>query len=392
MTFSVENIGDNVDRIQLGEKTIYLVGTAHISQASVELAERTIREQQPDSVAIELCESRYKALQDPDRWKNMDLFAVIRQGKAYVLLAQLLLASFQKKLGEKLNIKPGAEMMRAAEVAKEMGCTIVLADRDVRTTLKRTWASLGIWEMGKVIGALLTGMFSNQSLDSAEIERMKSKDALEELMGDFTKELPGVREALIDERDRYLAAKVAAAPGKRIVAVIGAGHIPGMKKYFQENIDIAQLEEIPPPSPWSRLFGWAIPVSVLALMVYGFWVAGADKGLELIGLWFWINALLAGTGALVALAHPLTILAAGFAAPFTAINPFLASGWVAALVEASVRKPRVADLESVTEEIGSLRGIWTNRVSRIFLVIITTNLFGSIGTIIGIKEIAQHLN
>jgi pheromone shutdown-related protein TraB len=245
--------------------------------------------------------------------------------------------------------------------------------------------------MGKVLFALIGSTFSNEELNASEIERMKSSDALEELMRDFTKELPSVRESLIDERDKYLAKKIHDAPGEKVVAIVGAGHIPGIRKYLLDDIDLNALDSLPDPSPWSRLIGWTIPALVILLMLYGFYAAGADKGLELIGIWFLVNSVLAGFGALVALAHPFTILAAGLSAPFTSINPFLASGWVAGLVEASVRKPRVSDLESVTEEIGTLRGIWTNRVSRVFLVIITTNLFGSLGTILGITEIAGRL-
>jgi pheromone shutdown-related protein TraB len=381
----------NVDQISIGGKEIFLVGTAHVSKASADLAEQVIRQVKPDSVAIELCEPRYQSLKNPDRWKNMDIVSVIRQGKAYVLMAQLMLAAFQKKLGDQLKIKPGAEMVRAAEIAEATGARIILADRNVTTTLKRTWASLGFWSMGKLFFAMLGGLFSDQKIDEAEIERLKSSDALDELMREFSKALPEVRISLIDERDKYLAEKIQSAPGTRIVAIVGAGHVAGIKRYLGTKIDIQALDALPPPSPFARLLGMGIPALFVALIVGGFFYSGAETSAHMVGAWILITGGFAALGSLIALGHPLTILSAFVASPFTTIHPLLASGWVAGLVEAMIRKPRVGDLEHIAEDLSTYGGWYRNRVSRILLIMALTNLFGTIGALWGIKVVASML-
>ncbi|MCB0328129.1 MAG: TraB/GumN family protein [Bdellovibrionales bacterium] len=387
----ITQIEENVDQIRLSNKTVYLVGTAHISQKSVELAEKVIREQKPDSVAIELCESRHASLLDPERWKNTDIVSVIRSGRAYVLMAQLVLASFQKKLGDQLKIKPGSEMLRSAEVAQELGLNLVLADRDVRTTLKRSWSALGFIGTMRLIFSMIASLFSEQKIDEEEIERLKKSDALEEMMAEFSEALPEVRTALIDERDQYLASKIREAEGQTIVAIVGAGHVPGIHKWITEEIDLDTLEVIPAANPVWRIIGWLIPVLVLSLFVYGFYQSGISKAFEMAATWFWINGAFGGLGALLALGHPLTILAAFLASPFTSLNPLIAGGWVAGLVEAMIRKPRVSDLEQVADDIATFSGLWSNRVSRILLVVALTNLCGTIGTFIGIERVSSLL-
>ena len=382
---------DNVDHIPLGDRSIYLVGTAHISKKSVELAEEIIREIKPDSVAVELCHSRYESLKNPDRWKNMDIVQIIRQGKSYVLMAQLMLAGFQKKLGSQLDIKPGAEMMQAIKVADDVEAETVLADRDIRTTLKRTWSALGFWSMVKLIATMITGLFSKQSIKEEEIERLKSSDALEELMKEFSDALPGARKALIDERDQYLAAKIRSAPGTSVVAVIGAGHVPGIKEWIHKDIDLDELTIIPPPGKVGRIVAWSIPVLLLVLVGIGFFRSGATTSLHMLEAWFWINGGLAAVGAALALGHPLTVIAAFFAAPFTSVNPFISAGWVAGLVEAAVRRPTVQDFEEVADDIVTMRGFLKNRISRILLVVILTTLFSAVATFIGFSEIASQL-
>jgi pheromone shutdown-related protein TraB len=321
----------------------------------------------------------------------MDIVSVIREGKSYLLMAQLLLVGFQKKLGNQLQVKPGIEMMQALKVAEEISSQPVLADRDVKTTLKRTWASLGFFSAIKVLATMITAGLAENEITEEEIERLKSADALEEMMKDFSDALPGVRNALIDERDKYLAAKIRSAPGDSVVAVVGAGHVPGIKKWIGKSIDLDELEIIPPPSPLKRFLRWLIPGLILAMIVYGFVVSGADTSLKMFEAWFWINAVLAAIGAILALAHPLTVIAAFFASPFTSLNPLIGVGWVAGLVEALLRKPRVADFETIADDASTLKGIWSNRLSRILLVIALTNLFGMVGTFLGGVKVASLL-
>lgn len=384
-----ENIEPNVDLVRLGDRQIYLVGTAHISKASADLVEKIIRQVKPDCVAVELCESRYKSLRDPERWRNTDIISVIKEGRAYVLLAQLLLAAFQKKLGSQLDITPGAEMMRALSVAEETKCTTSLADREVKVTLKRTWASLGLWSSAKVIATALGALFGDKKIEAEEIERLKSVDALEELMREFSSKLPDVRVALIDERDQYLAHKIRNSPGDKIVAVIGAGHVPGIKNWLDKEIDIASLEVLPPRGIWGRVISWSILFLVLGMFAAGFFSEGLDKILEMFGAWFWITGFSGAVGAAISLAHPLSVITAFIVTPFTTLHPFLASGWVTGLVEAWLRKPRVSDFQSIADDILTFRGVLSNRLSRILAVMVITNISSSIGMIVATGTVAS---
>lgn len=382
-------IQDNVDLIEVNNKKIYLIGTAHISQASADLAEQFIRDIKPDSVAVELCDSRYQSLKDPDRWKNTDIVSVIRSGKSSVLMAQLMLSSFQKKLGKQLNIKPGAEMMRSINVADELNLRIVLADRDVRTTLKRVWSSLGFWGGAKFIFSMIFAAFTPMEISQEEIEKIKSEDALANLMNEFSQKMPRIRKTLIDERDQYLAAKIQDAPGDSVVAVVGAGHVAGIKSYFGQPIDTSALEVIPPKSLTSKLIAWSIPALILGFVVYGFFGSGFGKSFEMIEAWFLITGIMGAIGAALALGHPLTVLSAFLATPLATLHPLIAAGWIAGLVEAWLKKPRVADFETITDDITSLKGVWRNRVSRILLVVAFTNIFATIGMIWGTKVLAN---
>lgn len=360
---------DDVHLFEKDGRQIYVIGTAHVSAKSAELVEKMLRELKPDSVAVELCNPRYRALRHPDEWKKMDIVQVIRSGKTFFLIAQLMLASFQKKIGRKLGVKPGAEMMRAIEVADEIGAQTVLADREVAITLYRTWASLGFKGGLKLLWALLLDSFSSsEELTEDEIERLKTADALEEAMQDFAKVLPSVRESLIDERDKYLATKIAHAPGQRIVAVVGAGHVAGISRYLYEDIDLAPLEEVPPPSPWRKVLAWSIPIAIILMIAYGFWTSGATLGRSLVLDFVLITGGAGALGAILAWAHPLTILAATIAAPTKVLHPMLGSGPIAALAEASVRRPTVEDIEELQEEPLTLKLCWRNRMARVLLV------------------------
>lgn len=372
---------ENISLLEIADKQIYLVGTAHVSQSSVDLVEKAIKTLEPDTVAVELCESRHKALKDPNRWKNLDLFEIIKKKQGTMLLAQLFLTSYQKKIAKDLNIQPGAEMMKALELAKEEQASIVLADRDIKTTLKRTWSNLSFWNSLKMTGALIGGIFSNQQISEEEIEKLKTKDALEEAMKEFAEQFPDVRESLIDERDKYLAEKIRTAPGEVIVAVVGAGHVPGIKNYIQEPRNLKKLEEIPPPGKTGKMIGWGLSILFLAVVTYLFMTAGTETAVDAIYVWFIVNSLAAAIGALITLAHPITILVAAIASPFTSTNPLISVGIVAALTETYLRKPKVKDLENITEDISSYKTAVNNSALRVLMVLFITNVFGGLATL-----------
>ena len=375
----------------VGDKDITLVGTAHVSKESVNLVNAVIDVERPDTVCVELCMSRYQSIIQRDRWKDMNIIKVIKEKKAFLLLSNLMLASFQKRIADKLDVKPGEEMIKAIEAGNAAGAKIHLADRDIRVTLSRAWRAMGLWDKLKLIFQMVLSLGEVDEITAEDVEKMKQEDMLETLLSDIGKSLPKIRDILIDERDRYLAHKIRTAPGNKIVAVVGAGHVPGIKKYWDKNIDLQKLEEIPPKSKFSSFLKWVVPMAILALFVAGFFFGGAEKGTEMIAWWIIANSVLAGLGAVLAMAHPYTILSSILAAPLTSLNPMIAAGWVSGLVEAFSRKPRVKDFENLQEDIHTIRGFWRNNVTRILLVVLFTNIGSSLGTFVAIPLMLKVL-
>ena len=386
------NENNNIHHLATEGKEVILVGTAHVSNESAELVARVISDEHPDTVCVELCESRYQSMTQGNTWKDTDLIKVIKEKKAFLLLSNLLLASFQKKIGKKLGIKPGQEMLEAIKAADATGATIHLADRDVRTTLSRAWRLMGLWTKMKLLAQLVTSFGEADSITKEDIETMKQQDMLETLLKEIGDLLPELRTVLIDERDQYLTEKIRTAPGKRIVAVVGAGHVPGIKKNWDQSVDLKALETLPPKGKFLPFLKWGIPILVIGLIIAGFFMAGSDTGTELIKWWILANAVLAGIGAAAALAHPLTILSAIIASPITSLNPMIAAGWVSGLVETFLRKPRVKDFERLPEDIVSVKGFWSNKITRILLVVIFTNMGSSLGAFVALPLMARVLS
>lgn len=380
-----------IHRLEYDGKTIILVGTAHVSKESAIQVSQVIQDEQPDTVCVELCQSRYQAIRQKERWQDTDIIKVIKEKKSFLLLSNLLLASFQKRIAKKLDIKPGEEMIKAVKSAEDIGAEVHLADRDIRTTLSRTWQLMGLWSKIKLLFQMLLSMGEVEEIKEEDIEKMKQEDVLETLLAEVGKSLPILKDILIDERDQYLAEKIRTAPGQKIVAVVGAGHVKGIKKYWNETIDLQKLEQLPPKNKTAGLLKWLIPGAILAMFVAGFFYGGKEAGKDMIIWWIAANAILAGIGAIIALAHPATILSSMLAAPLTSLNPMIAAGWVSGLVEAFSRKPKVKDLENLPEDILSFRGFWKNKVTRILLVVVFTNLGSSIGTFVAFPVIVKLL-
>ena len=379
--------------LQVGDKTLHVLGTAHISARSEQEVDELIRELRPDTVCVELCQSRYDALINPAKWREMDIVQVIRQKRATMLLAHLILSAFQRKLGDRVGIKPGAEMLRAIDVAKETGAELVLADRNIQVTLMRTWRNLSWWDRLKLFGNMTLSLAMQSELDEEEIESLKRDDMLTQVMNAFAQAFPRAKATLIDERDAYLAHRIRHAPGRTVVAVVGAGHLKGLMAHLQAPAaeSVTALESIPPRGLLSRLLPWLIPLLVLGLIGYGFFSANAAVSWEMVKVWVLANGILAALGALLALAHPLTIVTAFVAAPLTSLNPMVAAGWVAGLCEALLRRPRVADFERLPADIVSVRGFWRNGITRILLVVALANVGSSIGTFVGIPLMTRLL-
>ena len=378
----------SVKHIKLENRDIYLVGTAHVSKESVEEVRKTVEEIKPDTICVELCSGRHKSMTQPDAWKNTDIFKLIKEKKSVLLLAQLIMMSFYRRLGEKLGVEPGAEMLEGVKLAEQTNAELVLADREIEITLKRVWGYLSFWHKIKMLFQLTAGLFTQEKVDEDLIEQMKEIDQLENAMETFAKALPEVKIRLVDERDIFLSQKIRKAPGKKIVAVVGAAHCGGIEKYIHEDIPLEPLCELPPKSPWPRIFKWALPILIIGLLILSFFKGSAPEAFL---VWTLVNGILSALGAAIALGHPLTIIASFLAAPITSLSPMIAAGWVAGIVQAWVKKPTVEDFQNLPQAVKTTAGFWKNNVTRILLVVCLANLGSAIGTWIAIPWIVKIL-
>jgi len=385
--------GPDVHPVQLADKHVLLIGTAHISQESVDLVQNVIAEEQPDRVCIELDHNRYQALLRKDNWQTLDLKQIIRNKQLSTLLVSLLMSSFQKKLGGQLGVRPGEELLAAANMANEYGIPISLCDRDVRITLRRAWKSTSLFRKGYLLSTLLASVFDSEELSSEKLEEMKKKDVLSGLMDEMGQSFPDLKRVLIDERDIYLAEKIKEAAGERIVAVVGAGHVEGIKKalFLDQKSRLGEITTIPPASSGWKIAGWSIPLLIIASIG----MIGMTKGAGVAGsnILFWIlaNGIPASIGALLALAHPYTTIGAFTAAPITSLTPVIGAGYVTAFIQVMTAPPVVREFESVGEDISSFTGWWKNKLLRVFLVFFFTGLGSAIGTWVGGYEILKNL-
>ncbi len=386
---TTEDTQNPVTSVDFGDGRITILGTAHVSRASVEKVESMLADGDFDAVAVELCPSRYNAMLNPDALSRMDLFKVLREGKAAMVTATLALGAYQQRLAEQFGIEPGAEMRAAVTAAREAQQEVLLIDREIGVTLKRIYRSIPWWRRFGLFAGLFASVVSHEEVSEEEIERLKEGDILETTFSEFAAEQRELYLPLIDERDRYMAARlkqeVEQAGHRHVLAVVGAGHMRGIAKYI-EDADapapadtIDALDHVPPPSRWPKYIPWAIVALILVGFTIGF-MRSPELGWRLVADWVLINGGLAAAGALIALAHPLTIFSAFFAAPLTSLNPAIGAGMVTAAVETYLRKPKVRDFGLLRSQLTKARGWWQNQVSRVLLVFLFSTLGSAVGT------------
>jgi pheromone shutdown-related protein TraB len=378
-------------RIELDGREILLVGTAHISQASVETVRTVIAAETPDHVCVELDEQRYLALKDDKRWQSLNLIEVIRKGQGPFLLASLALTSFQKRMGLQTGVKPGAELLAAAVSAEDAAIGVSLIDRPIRTTLLRAWRKTGFWKRINLLATLLAGLFETQKIDEAELEKLRQTDTLSAMLEEMGTILPSVKTILVDERDTFMADRIRNAPGQKVVAVVGAAHLPGIERQLQTAADprvIAEISSVPAESRWSKLLPWLIPGAVVALFVAGFFVGDWSKLADAAIAWVLLTGGLCALGTAIAFGHPLTIIAGFIAAPITTLHPALGAGMFTGIVQAFVAAPTVADLERVGDDVATLGGWWRNRTIRVLLVFFFSSLGASAGMLLALRWVA----
>lgn len=380
----IEKISDTYHRITFSDGSqLFLVGTAHVSSSSVDQVRAAIEEENPDTICIELDSGRLQSKQSS--WQNQDIRKVFKEKKGFLLLANTALASFQKRLGAQTGISPGDELLGAVSLAKEKGIPISLCDRDIQTTFRRAWAKSGLWNKCKLLATLISTAFSDEKISEEDLEELKKQETLENMLNEMAKELPSIKEVLIDERDIYLATKMFTAPGRKKVGVIGAGHTKGILSAL-EKLDSGEklktteeLCEIPESGHLGTVLSFLIPLMIVALVVYGIVANGWSQGITTFLYWIAVNAGCTFIATAAALAHPLNILACSVTAPFFALNPVLGVGMLGGILEATFRKPKVKDFQDLNDDATVFRGWYRNRILHCLLVF----FFSSLGSVIG---------
>jgi pheromone shutdown-related protein TraB len=375
-------------------KTLHLLGTAHVSKKSVEEVESLIEAVKPDTVCVELCASRLAALSDVDRWKKLDIFEVFKEGKSLFLLANLAVGAYQRRLGQELGVMPGQELLTGVEAAKRSGAGLVLADREVNITLKRTWGRLSLWKKSQLLSAIIGSLFERsprhgEEVTAQTIEALKDKANLSNMMEDFAKALPEVKAPLIDERDLYLISNVREAPGETVVAVVGAGHVAGMTRHLETPVDRAALDELPRPSWWSGLLKWLIPAILVGTFILGLYNTDGGALSDMLLAWILPTALFSGVATLLVGGRWQSILTALLCSPITTIHPLVASGMIVGPVEAWARRPSVQDLENIHRDVQSIRGFFRNRFTRTLIVTVAATLGSAIGAWVGLSWVVS---
>ncbi len=374
-------------RVQVEDKEVILIGTAHISQDSVDTVVRTIDELRPDTVCVELDQQRYNSLINQQGWESLNLKEVIKKGQIPFLLANLALSSYQKRMGLQTGVKPGAELAAAAKTAEERGMEVELVDRNIRTTLLRVWRKTGLWNKLKVMAALFGSLFETQQLDEQELARLRESDTLSNMLEEMGSLLPSVKQILVDERDTHMAYYIRNAPGEKILAVVGAAHLPGILTKLQEDISPQEIDEIttiPDKTTFSKMVPWLIPGIVIALFIGGFFFGNRDQLAHAAAAWVLANGLLSAIGALLAFGHPITVVCAFIAAPLTSLNPTIGAGFVTGFVQAMVAAPTVRDMEHVGDDLMTVKGWWQNRLARVMLVFLFSSIGSAVGTFVAL--------
>lgn len=379
--------------VELDGRRIVLVGTAHVSRESVDLVQHVIAQERPDRVCVELDTQRFEVLTQRKKWEASDLREVMRKRQLATLIVHMVLSSYQKRIGGKLGVVPGSELLEAVRAAEALGIPVELCDREVRVTLRRAWAALSLWKKSLLLSSVLAGISSPPDLDEEALRKLRERDALNEMMQELGRALPALKVALIDERDAFLAERIRRAEGKRLVVVVGAGHLDGMRRALGEarGVDLDALSQIPPPSPWAQAVGWGVGLLIVGSIVAIGWTKGIAAMQHSAVYWILATGGPSALGTALAAGHPLTIVSGFVAAPFTALSPLIGAGYVTAFVQAYAVPPRVHEFQTASDDIAHPRRWWTSRLLRVLLVFIFTSLGGATGTFFGGAEILRTL-
>ncbi len=383
----------DIRKLTVNNKEIILIGTAHISNVSANLVKDTIESENPDCVCLELDEKRYKSMVNSKKWENLNLKEIIKKRQLSTLLVNVVLSAYQNKLAKKMGVKPGTEFLTASKTCKELNIPIELCDRDIRITLRRTWHSLTFIEKLKLIFSD-TGQKIEGEMSEEMLAELRKTDVISKMINDVGKSIPSLIRVLIDERDDYLAENIRNAPGDKIIAVVGAGHMNGIVNILTtgKKINREKIEKIPKASPVLKIIGWGIPLIIIGSIAFIGYSQGITKAWDNILIWIFANGVPSMLGAIVALAHPATIISAFLGAPLTSLSPVIGAGYVTAFVQFYFMPPVVKNFTTIGEDVYKLRMWWSNRLLQIFLVFILTGLGSALGTYLGAYNIFSNLS
>lgn len=375
-----------------GEKELILVGTAHVSPRSVKDVKEVIETENPETVCIELDKNRFQTITEKEKYQNTDVIKIIKDGKSGLFLVNLILSNYQRKMAEQFNIQSGQEIIQAIESSNDIGAELVLADRDIQTTFKRIWKSCSFWDKSKLLTAILFSIFDNEEITEEDLEKLKQEDILTASINELGEQFSGVKSVLVDERDQYLAENIKNAPGNKVVAVMGAAHVPGVTKEIYKKHDLNELSNTGKKSNVGKLIGWST-LAIFAFLVACIFTLDFDSGIIQTRNWLILVMGGAGIGALIGGGSIVAILTAIICAPLGALSPVLASGWFSGIAQAYFSKPVVSDFENLGKDVSSITGFWKNKVTRVLLVVTFTNIGCAIGNIAGsINIITTFLN
>lgn len=379
----LEAESSDVTRVLLEDgREIIVIGTAHISQKSVDIVKQTIAAEEPDVVAIELDEGRYEAIKNPDAWQNLNLREVMKKGQTTFLIARLALMSFQKRMASHTGVRPGAEMIAAIDATQASDIQLELIDRDIQVTLRRAWRMTPWWRRSMMATMLVGGVFQKTEVDEDELEKLRESHNIAELLEEMGEGMPELKRVILDERDSYMAAKIRKIEGQKIVVVIGAAHKAGMVKKLEENeqVDLDILMHVPEKEKWTKIIPWIFPLAIIGVFVFAYFNGNYEEMKTAALAWVLMNGTLAALGCIIALAHPLTIIAGFIAAPITSLVPVIGVGMVTGPIQATFSTPTVRDMENAGDDF-SFKGVWTNKFLRVLLVFVLSTLGSLIGSL-----------
>ena len=385
-------MSEKLIKIKYRDKDITLIPTAHVSKESAEFVARTIDEIQPDCICIELDQDRYNTMTDPKKYRETNITKIIKEKKVTFMLVNMILGNYQRKLAKDLGSNSGAEMKVGIDKSKELNIPLVLADRNIQTTFKRIWASMNGMDKIKMVSMIISSAFDDEEISEEDLANLQKEDILNSALKEVKEAYPNITSVLVDERDKYLCHKIRNAPGNNIVAILGAAHTVGMQKYFDEEYSIEELDKIPEKKAGSRYGKWILPVIIIALLAFSF-TRDPSQGLKQLKSWVIFHSALSGLGVLIAGGHLLTILITMVISPLTALNPLLAAGWFAGLIEAHFDNPAVGDFDKVADDLNSFATMRKNKVIKILLIVILANIGSSLGTFIsGLDIFTSFIN